>query len=132
LLKEILSNCVVVSGGFAQMPEAALIGSPDIEALRWFAHSALPLGVGNGRGDSDRHRLGNLVLHFEDIGKIAVVALGPNMVTRWCLDQLRSDTDPVASLANAAFKHIADTEIAPDLFHVHGAALVGEARVAGD
>ena len=35
-------------------------------------------------------------------------------------------------LAHAAFQDVAHAELPPDLPHVHGAALVGEARIAGD
>ena len=38
----------------------------------------------------------------------------------------------IAGLAHAAFQHVAHAELAPDLLHVDGAALVGEARIAGD
>ena len=93
---------------------------------------ALLLGVGNGRGDRDRHRLGDLVLHRENVGEIAVVALGPDMIAGLGLDQLRGDPDAVAGFAHAAFEHIAHAQFAPDLLHIDRAALVGEARIAGD
>src|SRR5271165_1900610 len=42
------------------------------------------------------------------------------------------DADPVAALAHRAFEHVAHAELAPDLFHIDGLALVSEARIAGD
>ena len=48
------------------------------------------------------------------------------------LHQLRSDADPIASLAHAAFEHITHAEFAPDLFHIDRTAPVGEGRVPGD
>jgi hypothetical protein len=39
----------------------------------------LALGVGNGRGDSNRHRIRDLVLQRKDVGQIAVIAVGPDV-----------------------------------------------------
>src|SRR5216684_982617 len=114
------------------MPQAPLISRPGIEALWRFAHGPLQLGIGNGRGDGDRYRFGNLVLHREDIGEIAVVALGPDVVASLRFDQLGGHTDPIAGLTHTAFEHIAHAEFAPDLFHIDRPALVGEARVPRD
>src|SRR5689334_6356354 len=106
------------------MPQAALICGPHVEALGRFAHRTLPLGIGNGRGDRDSRSFGNLVLHRKNIGEIAVVSLGPNVVAGQRLDQLGSDTESIARLAYAAFEDIAHTKIASDLFNVDGTALV--------
>ena len=86
------------------MPQTTLIGRPGIKAFRWLAHSAAQLGVGNGGGQGGRQRFGELVLHSENIGEIAIVALGPHMVAGYRLDQLSSDADPIAGLAHATFK----------------------------
>ena len=48
------------------------------------------------------------------------------------LDELRSDADPIAGLAQTAFEHVAHTKFASNLSYVHRAALVGEARVSRD
>ena len=48
------------------------------------------------------------------------------------VDQLRGDAHPAAGLAHRAFEDIADAELAADLLHVDGLALVGKARIAGD
>jgi hypothetical protein len=48
------------------------------------------------------------------------------------LDQLRSDTDAVAGFAQAAFEHIAHTQLTADLLHIDRLAFVGEARITGD
>ena len=48
------------------------------------------------------------------------------------IDELSRDAHSVCRLANAAFQHVAHPKLAPDLLHVDGAPLVGEARVAGD
>jgi len=49
-----------------------------------------------------------------------------------CVDQLRGDAHATASLAHRAFEHIADAQLAADLFHIDGLALVRKARIAGD
>src|SRR6516162_2979460 len=84
------------------------------------------------RRNSDRYRLGNLVLYRENIGKLAVIALGPNMLSGLRLDQLYSDADAIDGLAQAAFENITHAQIAADLLHVDDTVLVGERRIAGD
>src|SRR5229473_1989862 len=94
------------------MPQAPLISRPGIEAFWRFAHGPLQLGIGNRWGDGDCYRFGNLVLYREDIGEIAVVALGPDVVASLGFDQLGGHTDPIAGLTHAAFEHIAHSEFA--------------------
>ena len=48
------------------------------------------------------------------------------------IDELSRDAHPVCRFANAAFQHVAHPKLAPDLLHIDGAPLVGEAGVAGD
>jgi hypothetical protein len=131
-LKETLCEGVILGAGFTEMPQTSLIGGPDIEAGRRLSQSAVLLGVGNRWGNSDRHSLSDLVLQRKDVGEIAVVALGPDVLASLGLDQLRSDADAIAGLAYAAFEHIAHTELAPNLLHIDRAALVSEAGVARD
>jgi hypothetical protein len=45
---------------------------------------------------------------------------------------LRGDAYPPARFADRAFEHVAHAELAPDLLHVDGLALVGKTRIAGD
>ena len=75
-------------------------------------------------------RTGDLVLHLEDIRELAVVGFRPEMKTGLRVDELRRDPHLVASLANAAFEHGFDTQLAAHLPDVHVAALVGERRGA--
>jgi hypothetical protein len=42
------------------------------------------------------------------------------------LGELCRDADPIVGFAQAAFEHIAHAQFTPDLFHIDGAALVGE------
>jgi hypothetical protein len=48
------------------------------------------------------------------------------------IDQLPGDAHLRSRLAHRAFQNIAHAELAPDLLHVDGAALVGEGRITGD
>ena len=112
------------------MPQAALIGSPRIEVPRWLAQGPLLFGAGNRRCNGDRHRFRYFVLYREGVGEVAVVALGPDVLTGLGLDELGGDADAVARFAQTAFEDIAHTQLAPNLFHIDRAPLVGEGRVA--
>src|SRR5215469_11892093 len=114
------------------MPETALICGPGVEASRLLPHGALLLGIGDSRSNSNRHRLADFVLHHEDVGEIAVVALSPDMLAGLGLDQLAGDANAIAGFPQAAFEHIAHAQIAANLLHINSAALVGEGGVARD
>ena len=64
------------------------------------------------RGDD---RVGDVVLHGEDVDKLAVVALGPEMAAGGGVVELRGDAHAVAGLAHAAFDDVADAELLGDL-----------------
>ena len=55
---------------------------------------------------------GDLVLKREDVGEVAVVPLGPNVVAGGGVDQLRSDANALAALADAPFDDVSDPEVA--------------------
>jgi hypothetical protein len=74
----------------------------------------------------------HIVLELEDVFQRAVKTVGPKMRAGGRVDQLPGNADPIAALAHRAFEHIAHAEIAPDLLHIDGLALVREARIAGD
>jgi hypothetical protein len=114
------------------MPQPELIGRPGVETAGRLTQGQMLLGIGNGRGNRDRHRLGDLILHCEDVGEVAVVALSPDVLAGLGLDELRGDADPIADFAQAALEHIPHTQLAPDLLHIDSAALVGKAGIAGD
>src|SRR6516165_5569998 len=114
------------------MPQAALISGPGVETPRRFAQGALLLGFGDRRGNRDGYRFGNLVLYREDVGEVAVVALGPDVFSTLGVDELRGDPNAIAGFTQAAFEDIADAKLVPDLLHINRAAFVGEGRVAGD
>ena len=51
-----------------------------------------------------------LVLDRENIGKLAVIAIGPDVPVGARIDELDGDAHPVAGLAHAAFDDILDAE----------------------
>lgn len=48
------------------------------------------------------------------------------MISRDCIDKLPGDPYPLAALAHASFKYVADAKIAPNLLYVSSLALVNE------
>jgi hypothetical protein len=102
------------------------------EVSRRPSSRAAHLGRLQRRLDDAGNAEGDPILQFEDIFQRAVEAISPQMRTGERIDQLPGDAHLRARLAHRAFKDIADPQIAPDLFHVDGAALVGEGRIAGD
>jgi hypothetical protein len=74
----------------------------------------------------------DIVLDLENIGQIAVVTIAPEMSAAFRVDELRGDAHALAGPPDRAFEHGADTELPADGANVDRAALVGEARIAGD
>src|SRR5260370_20366110 len=74
----------------------------------------------------------NFILNRENVGQIAVVAVGPDVIPRFSLDELGSNADPIGGLAEAAFEHITHAEISADLLHIDRLAFIGKRRVPGD
>src|SRR6516164_5891299 len=79
LLKKLLCKRVIDGVGLLVVPQPALVSGPGVEAFGWFAHRTMEFRIGDGRGDGDRYSFGDLVLDREDLGEIAVVALGPDV-----------------------------------------------------
>src|SRR5262249_39311591 len=89
------------------------------------------------RGDHARaHRAGDtagdLALDTEQIGGAAIDPVGPEMRAGFGIDQLRVDAYLVAGASDAAFEHVANLQLPPDLLRLDRLALVGEGRIAGD
>src|SRR6476659_6680208 len=103
-----------------------------VEAIGRLALGALDLGFFHRRGDRPDNALGHLVLQIEDVAEPTIKPVGPKMCPRGAIHELSGDAHPVCRLANAPFQHVAHPKLAPDLLHVDGAPLVGEAGVAGD
>ena len=75
---------------------------------------------------------GHLVLKRQGVLSRLVVALRPDMLAGFRVDELGCDANLVGLLADAAFERIVDIEIAADLADVDGLALVDKGRVARD
>ena len=56
----------------------------------------------------------DFVLDREDVGQVAVVALGPEMPAVAGIDELRGDAHAVAGAADRAFEHRAHAKLAAD------------------
>ena len=97
------------------------------EAFGRLVQRALHFGLLDLRRDGADHARGDLVLQVENILERAVETVRPQMRAGRGVDQLPGDADLVAGLADAAFEHVADAELAADLFDVDRLALVGEA-----
>jgi hypothetical protein len=109
-------------------PKVILVGL-DMVVGRLAARRFLALGEPDP--ELPRDRLGDLVLHREDILQLAIVPRGPEVVAVRHLDQLRGDPEPVPRLAHAALEDGAHLELAADLGDVFVFVLEGEGRGAG-
>jgi hypothetical protein len=65
-----------------------------------------------------RHTFGHSVLQIEDVVEPAIKAIGPQMRSSRRVDELASNAHSVSGLAHAAFEHIANTQLTPDLLKV--------------
>jgi hypothetical protein len=84
----------------------------------------------SGRRQRDCDPGRDLVLQAEQIARVTVEALGPQMRVGLGIDQLGVDADLVARSPDVASQHIADAQIATDLLCVNLLALVGERGIA--
>jgi hypothetical protein len=75
---------------------------------------------------------GDLALGFREVGAIGIETVGPEVCAGIGIDQLHVHLNLVAGPSHASFQDIANAEIATNLFHVNGFALVGKGRVPGD
>src|SRR5579863_1512646 len=66
------------------------------------------------------------VLHGENIREITIEAVGPDMRTALCIDELAGNADPVPRLAHAAFQHVTNAEFAANTLHVDRLALISK------
>jgi hypothetical protein len=114
------------------MPQRPHHQIPGVQAIGRFAPGAKIFRSIDLRLDRRDDGLGDLILHREHIGEIAVVALGPDMAAGCDIVQLRGDADAVAALAHAAFEQVSHAKLLGDLLHVHGLALIRKRRVACD
>jgi hypothetical protein len=72
----------------------------------------------------------NVVLKREDVGQVAVVTFRPKMRPVRGVDELRRDSDPIASATDRAFQHRPHAEFASNRADIGIFALVSETRAA--
>ena len=111
---------------------AALVKLVGILAVLRPLGDALALEFEQFRLDRAGDRPDDLVLQFEQVGQVAVVPLGHDVVVGVGPDQLCRNPHPMPRFPHAAFKDVARAQLLADLLDVDGLALVGEGRVAGD
>jgi len=93
-----------------------------------------PRGLCSDQLDAERIRepARYLVLQSEQIARVNVEPLGPQMRVGRGIDQLGADAEPVARPPDASFQHITHPELAADLLRVDGLVPVGKRGVARD
>src|ERR1700759_173340 len=74
----------------------------------------------------------HLVLQIEDVGEVAIIAVGPDVNASLSMNELAGDAHPATCLAHAAFQHVAHAKVAGDCADINGPALVGKGAVARD
>ena len=99
---------------------------PRVHAVRRLAPGTKILRGIELRFDRRDDGFGDLVLHREHVGEIAVVAVRPDVAAGGGVVKLRGDTHAVAAFAHAAFDDIADAELLGDLLHMDRLALINE------
>jgi hypothetical protein len=82
--------------------------------------------------ERDRDPGCDLVLQSEQIARVAVEALGPQMRAGRGIDQLGIDADLIARPLDATLQHIADAQLAADLLCVGRLVPIGERGAARD
>ena len=108
--------------------EVVIVGAEISRRLTLGEIGLRPLDTGTQPGcNRGRH----LVLDGEDVAERAVVAFGPNVAARVGVDELRRYPDAIAGLLHTTLEQVAYAELAADLLHVAGPALIDEGRIAG-
>jgi hypothetical protein len=97
-----------------------------------FAQGTLLFDVRYGRENCSRNCGGDFVLQGKDLIHVAVIPLGPNVITGFRVDKLRHNAHPFAAAPHAAFQHVSHTKFAGDPPDINSLALVGEAGIARD
>src|SRR4029434_8562661 len=96
-----------------------------LQALGWFAQSPRHFSSFKLRRQCAYHARRHLILQIEDVFERAVVAVGPDVIACCGVNELSSDADAIAGLADASLQHISDAELAADLLQIDRLALVG-------
>src|SRR5262245_31990640 len=72
---------------------------------------SMPGRLGTERAlESARNRMGDLILNGEDVGELAIVPFGPEVIAVFGVDQLRGDSDAASRATHAPFQDRPDPE----------------------
>ena len=82
--------------------------------------------------ERNRDPVRNLLLHGEQVARVTVEPLCPQMRVGFGVNQLSSGADPVSRPLNLSFEHIVHTELAADLLCVDRPVPVGKGGIARD
>ena len=132
LFQERLGDDIVLSSHAPEMRQSPHHQTPGVQAFRRVALGVEIFRSVELRLDRGDDRLGDLVLHREHVGETAIVALRPDVASGCDVVELRRDAHTIAVLPHAAFDHVTDAEVFPDLLDVDGLALISKRRVARD
>ena len=83
-------------------------------------------------GDRGHDRAGNFILKRKDIDEIAVIAIGPQMLTGNGIDQLRGDANAVAGLSDRTLENNAHAKRLADLADIDRPSAKNERGVSRD
>src|SRR5258708_33513430 len=95
-----------------------------IEPSRPVAPEPADLGELQCRLDRCGDTLGNPVLQLEDVPRIAIETVRPEIGARRGIDELAGDAKLVATAADAALQHVRHAKLPPNLADIHRSALV--------
>src|SRR5438874_8215591 len=76
--------------------------------------------------------MGDFVLDGEDVGQIAIVAIGPDVSAVFPMDELSGHPNARPGFPHASFQNKVDPEVLRDLLHLDRFALVSKDGVSGD
>src|SRR5438105_2840183 len=76
--------------------------------------------------------VGDFVLNGENIGQIAIEALGPDVAAILAVNELSSYPHARSNLPHASFQDKSNAKLLADLLHFHGLVFIGKGSVARD
>ena len=82
--------------------------------------------------DGGDHVSSDLILDIKDVAQLAIVSLGPDMLTRRRVDQLPCDADASSRSSNTTLKDVANPKLSSHISNIDGSTLVGKGRVSCD
>src|SRR5215831_9689388 len=102
------------------------------QILRRLAFCSLDLGTTHGWGDHRRHTVHDLILNIENINKLAIEPISPDLAAIHGICQLDDNSQPMVRFSDATSKYVAHAKIGSDLRCVHSPALESKGRAASD